>query len=133
MPRSLMSLSSKSQSGFSLLEMMVAIAILGIALGVLYQAVGGASRIVQKGERYAYAVGIAESLLADNAVVPASGVDLSGETGGDYRWTVKASPLPDDDEPPIARLMAINIVVNWGEGDAARYELNSIVAGITEQ
>lgn len=117
------------QQGFSLLEMMVAIAIMGIALGVLYQAVGGASRIVQTGERYAYAVAIAESLLADNAVVPAQGLELSGETGSDYRWTVQATAVPDETDPPLARLMAIHILVTWGESSQSRYELHSIVAG----
>jgi len=110
--------------------MIVAIAILGIALGVLYQAAGGATRIVQTGERYAYAVAIAESLLADNAVVPQAGLEVSGETGSDYRWTIQAVPLADETEPPVARLMAINIVVNWGE--SGRYELHSIVAGAAE-
>lgn len=123
----------QSQRGFSLLEMMVAIAILGIALGVLYQAVGGASRIVQTGERYAYAVAIAESLLADNAVVPANGLEISGETGGDYLWEVRAAPLPNEAEPPLARLLMINIIVSWGDANTGRYDLTSIVAGAAEQ
>lgn len=125
--------SARFQRGLSLLEMVVAMAILGISLGVLYQAVGGASRIVQTSERYAYAVTIAESLLADNAVVPDVGLALSGETGGDYRWSVDAKPVSSDDDLQPVQLMAIRIEVVWGDAKIGRYELNSIVAGVPSQ
>ena len=70
---------AKSRSGgFSLLEMLVAVTILGLALGALYQAASGATRNVRTAERYAYAVELASSLLANNAIVPASGLDTSG-------------------------------------------------------
>jgi len=123
----------KFQSGLSLLEMIVALAILGIAMGALYQAVGGASRIVQTGERYAYAVSIAESLLAEHSQVSDGGIELSGETGGDYHWTVVASPLPDNSNPPVASLMDIRIVVSWGEYNPRTFELRSVVAGLASQ
>lgn len=68
--------------GFSLLEMVVAIAILALALGALYQAASGATRNVRADEKYAYGVELARSLLAANARVPADGVSDSGETEG---------------------------------------------------
>lgn len=121
------------QKGLSLLEMIVALAILGVSLGALYQAAGGASRIVQTSERYAYAVSIAESLLAEYAVVPYSGLDVSGETGGDYSWQVTAAPLPDDNDPPLALLMDIRVQVSWGEPRTRTFELRSVVAGVIPQ
>jgi len=45
----------RKQKGFSLLEAMVAISILGIALGGLYSAASGATRNVRADERYAFA------------------------------------------------------------------------------
>ena len=48
--------------GFSLLEMVVAIAILALALAALYQAAGGATRNVRSDEKYAYGVELARSL-----------------------------------------------------------------------
>ncbi|WP_370695027.1 PulJ/GspJ family protein, partial [Klebsiella pneumoniae] len=44
------------QSGFTLMEMLVAIMILAMSLGALYQAVGGAMRAVGTDEKYVYAV-----------------------------------------------------------------------------
>lgn len=121
------------QSGLSLLEMLVALAILGISLGALYQATGGASRIVQTSERYAYAVTLAESLLAEYAVVPEAGMELSGETDSGYRWHVLAVPLPDDNDPPLARLMDIQVSVGWGEDRQREFVLQSVVAGVAEE
>ena len=74
--------------------MVVAIAILGLALGALYQAASGATRNVRVDERYAYAVELARSLLADSAVVPANGEQRRGETAGGFVWRVDAQPLP---------------------------------------
>ena len=53
--------------GFSLLEMLVAMSILAMSLGALYQAVSGATRNVRSDERYAYAIELARSLIAVNA------------------------------------------------------------------
>ena len=69
--------------GFSLLEMVVAVAILAMSLGALYQSVAGATRIVRVDEKYAYAVELARSLLADNAVVPFNGLQTDNQPGGD--------------------------------------------------
>ena len=80
--------------GFSLLEMLVAIAILSVSLGALYQAATGATRNVRTAERYAYGVELARSLLAQNAQVPASGVGDAGETDSGYRWEVNSVARP---------------------------------------
>ena len=73
---------SRSQGGFSLLEMMVAIAILALSLGALYQATSGATRNVRGDEKYAFGVELAQSLLANYAVVPLGGISKQGETAG---------------------------------------------------
>lgn len=95
------------QRGFSLLEMIVAVAILGISLGMLYQAAGGATRSVATTEDYAYAIQIARSLLADNSVVPPGGTAVTGETADGYRWAVFSTPIikqEQEGEAPPARV-----------------------------
>ena len=61
------------QRGFSLLEILVALSILSMALGVLYQATSGATRNVRNDERYVFGVELARSLLVEYAQVPSEG------------------------------------------------------------
>ncbi len=110
-----------AERGFSLLEMLVAIAILGLTLGALYQAAGGATRNVRTAERYAYGVELARSLLEQNEVVPARGVDQSGETAGGFEWRVQSQPhvLPRKQAGQFA-LHDIQVSVAWFDGSKRR-------------
>src|SRR5690606_16032472 len=72
---------NRQSRGFSLIEMLVAMVILGLTLGVLYQASAGATRNVRLDVRYTYAVQIAQSLLADYPRMPPGGVNRSGTSG----------------------------------------------------
>lgn len=111
--------------GFTLIEMLVAMVILSLSLGILYQAAGGATRNVRIDERYTYAVQIAQSLLADNSQVPPGGVGGSGESG-DFRWRLDSELLPDDSATGI-ELYRLEAVVTWGEPGGRELVLNTIV------
>ncbi|MEM1153958.1 MAG: type II secretion system protein [Pseudomonadota bacterium] len=122
------------QSGFSLLEMVVAIAILSLALGALYQAATGATRNVRAQEKYTYGVELARSLLAFHAQVPVGGVQQSGETQGGFLWRVATQPIElNRSTLTSARLHAIEVSVSWQDG-RRRPEilLNSVVEGALE-
>jgi general secretion pathway protein I len=100
--------------GFSLLELVVALAIMSLALGVLYRAVGSGVRSVGDMSAYSRAVAVGESLLDARDSIPASGVSESGDWQG-YRWTVASTPL----EAATARLPAVHRVVvevSWNDG-----------------
>mgnify|MGYP001544958135 FL=1 len=126
--------SRRRTRGFSLLEMMVAIAILGLSLGALYQSVSGATRNLRTDEKYAYGVELARSLLANNARVPAAGVTARGETEGGFAWTLAASPLdPGDAQLARGALQNIEIAVSWQDGlKRRRVVLQSVVEGVSE-
>tara|TARA_R110001592_G_scaffold215025_2_gene468280 strand:+ start:50075 stop:50419 length:345 start_codon:yes stop_codon:yes gene_type:complete len=112
--------------------MMVAMAILGLALGALYQAASGATRNVRADEKYAYGVELARSLLADNARVPAEGVNRSGETAGGFRWQVATHRI-DLDRTALAStsLHNIEVSVSWQDGRRRpEVVLNSVVEGV---
>ncbi len=112
--------------------MVIAVAILGLALGALYQAASGATRNVRVDERYAYAVELARSLLADSSIVPANGEQRRGETAGGFFWRVDAEPLvmAADSRLPPGLLQDIQVGVSWTDGRRTReVVLNSIVEG----
>ena len=120
------------QRGFSLLEMVVAMAILGLALGALYQASSAATRNVRIDERYAYAVELARSLVADSAIVPAEGARRRGETDGGFRWEMRAEPLPRARDSRLApgMLQTLAVEVSWVDGGRRRrVRLDSVVEG----
>ena len=125
--------SKTRQAGFSLLEMMVAIAILGLSLGALYQAASGATRNVRADERYAYAVELGRSIIADNNQIPRSGVNKRGETEGGFVWSVRSWPA-DLGRTSLAEgvLQNLEVEVSWPDGDKDRkITLITVVEGYT--
>ena len=122
----------RKQKGFSLLEAMVAISILGIALGGLYSAASGATRNVRADERYAFAVELGRSLLADNIQVPKSGLSNNGVTAGGFKWTVTTRPAPlGRSGLEEGALQEIEIIVSWADGlRDRRIRLDSVVEGL---
>lgn len=123
-------------NGFSLLEMLVAIAILAMSLGVMYQVAGGATRTVGIDEKMVYGVELARSLRALYAVVPATGLQESGETEGGFRWEVIATPLALPAQLPLreGQLQQLSVLVEWADGASQRsFSLDSVVAGQEEK
>lgn len=130
------SYSVRAQRGFSLLEMVVAVAILGMTLGALYQTTTSATRSVAVDEKMAYAVELARSLRDAHAVVPAAGTEVAGETAGGFTWTVVAEPVVYADERVLraGTLQHLRVAVNWADGARTReFTLASIAAGQEER
>jgi len=118
------------QAGFSLLEMVVAIAILALSLGTLYQATSGATRNVRSAEKYAYGVELARSLVADNSLVPISGKSASGQTPGGFSWSVRTSPVDMASSRTLqGALHNLEVVVSWQDGNKRREVLLNSVVG----
>jgi general secretion pathway protein I len=85
-----------AERGFSLIEMLVALVIMSLSLGVLYQAVTAAVRNVAVASQYTQATMLAESILAENSFVVAQQVSLSGAFN-DYVWELSSWPVPPAD------------------------------------
>ena len=102
--------------GFTLLEVLVAMAILGVALVAMMQLSAQGLRLLRVSEDYQGAVRLADRLA--RTVEP----DHEGvETGqqGNLRWERRVSlvPVPDELTPgagPRPRLYAISVAVGWG-------------------
>ena len=109
-----MTRASVRSGGFSLLELVVALAIMSIALGMLYRAVGGGVRTVGDLSAYSRAVALGESVLQMRDAVPAEGWNESGQWEG-FRWSVASAPY----EPAAGSAVALHRVqvdVVWADG-----------------
>ncbi|MEM1190637.1 MAG: prepilin-type N-terminal cleavage/methylation domain-containing protein [Pseudomonadota bacterium] len=122
----------RASRGFSLLELLVAISILGLSLGALLRSTTTATRNVATDERYVYAVELSKSLLAQYSQVPRDGFANTGETSGGFRWSVDARPLARGQASALGpgALQDIRVAVSWRDGNRERrVQLASVVPG----
>ncbi len=113
--------SHHSQSGFSLLEVLVAFSILALALGVLLQSFSTGTRGVTQSGLYSRATLLAESIFAqvgrDEELFEG---EHSGEFDDFFRWRVALIPYESEDLDPrklSLEPVAVTVEVEWDEGD----------------
>lgn len=108
-------------NGFTLLEVVVALAIAGLALVGLFRAGSGGLLAVDTAARAEEAVQRAQSHLAavgrDAALVAG---EFTGEDGGGYRWALRVRPLttrqslaPDGVSSSITTLFNVEVAISW--------------------
>lgn len=118
-----------TETGFSLLEILVALVILSSGLGVLYHSAGLSTRIVQNNQHQISALTTAESLLTAAPLMMKESHLLEGQLNG-YEYAMKLLPLPEhplDEEYPLSLL---EVSVNWSNGLKRRQvQLYSVVPG----
>jgi general secretion pathway protein I len=114
-----------ASSGFSLIEMVVAVAIMGLALSVLYQSLSGATRNTRIASEYAAATALAESTIDEFTRSLEAGDAVEGQSGI-YRWSAVASaattqPQSESVEVPgESRLKLITVSVFWDGAKGSR-------------
>ena len=124
---------AESVRGFSLLEMLVALVILSLSLGALYQ---GATRAIQNtsvADQYTRAVMLAESMIASSNYVTAERASISGEFEI-YTWEARSWPADISDntkaDAPVTGqpLQYLSVTVTWPGGKLDRQlELLTVV------
>lgn len=114
----------RHSAGFTLLELLVALAVMGMSLGLLYRASGGAVRNVGAIEQLQQAMLVAQSLRALRDDVPEQGWNATGRSVG-HDWQVRSAPYDagsaDAGQVPLHE---VQIVVRWDDaGQARAFEL----------
>ena len=111
-----------ADKGFTLMEIMVAVAILGIALTVILELFAGGLRLGRKSEEYSRAVFYGRQLLEELCLKKnfPGPVEEGVFTGSDYRWRYEVAPvcLVDNDQEkkfPL-NIFKIKVFVFWPSG-----------------
>ncbi len=85
----------KRQPGFTLIEIIVALAILAVALGALFEAFSGGLRATAVAGRQAASVMLAQSLLDRiGQDIPLMAGEQAGVSGDGLRWSIVIAPSP---------------------------------------
>ena len=112
------------QQGFSLVEMLAALVILGLALGALYQAASGATRNARISAEYAIATTLAESELDAFLISQPEPGDTARGRFGEYQWEDWVELIPERETTGIGW---IRMVVSWpGEDEPRTVSLRTI-------
>jgi general secretion pathway protein I len=101
--------------GFTLLEVLVAMAILGLAVVMLIQLASQGLRLVKASGDHQEAVRLADR-LAREVAIPSEGVETGRE--GVYAWERRVTlvALPPELKPPTgraSRLFRLSVAIHW--------------------
>ena len=103
----------RNPQGFTLLEVIVALAILGIGFALAMELLATGVRSAKASEDYTQAVLLARQKMAEvTAARNFTGVSDTGEFGGGFRWVSEVQPLEQPEELP-GRLLSVRVRVTW--------------------
>jgi general secretion pathway protein I len=114
------------QRGFSLLEILVAFAILSLCLGVLLRIFAGGGHIAGTADEYSRAILTAESLMTRVGLeTPLKPGVTQGVLDDRYRWNLNVYPYPFDqslvgDQKLGFKPFWVKLTVEWGDEEDPR-------------
>ncbi len=114
-------MANKKQVGFTLLETLVALSVLAIILGVVYQIFGTSLRNMQYTKEYSYAQMYAESKLSElGKGIPIKEGNYEGSFDQKYTWKLNLVPFPSVTEKDVISKFRINFIVLWDSNRGQR-------------
>lgn len=107
-----------TEAGVSLLEVLIAVSLLGIGFTAIFSGFSTALRTIERVDRYAGVTDFAENKLNELVVDPRlePGQELSGVSGSGLSWRARTElvdqrPGPSPDRP--VQLMRVEVQVSW--------------------
>lgn len=124
------------ERGFTLLEVLVALAILVFGLAAFYQALGGGLQAGVSAEREWRAIEAADRLLTElGRSTPLRDGEATGEFPDGQRWTLRVEPfVPIDqaDPPPVVDGHLATVEVFGPDPRGPRLRVRTLVLGFKE-
>jgi general secretion pathway protein I len=124
----------RAPAGFTLIEVLVALAILAIAFGFAFRALSGGFDRLDRDQKSADALLLAQSTLArvghDIALQDSA---VAGRTKDDFSWRIEMAPYGDTQGVPPGRLIGhrVEVTIAWSERHQRReVRLTSLVLGL---
>jgi prepilin-type N-terminal cleavage/methylation domain-containing protein len=111
------------EDGFTLIEVLVSLTILGVGLAVLLQIFAGGLDVSRETQAEMNAAGLARSLLDELGTLrPLQEGDVSGQFDEQYSWQVRAQHYGSYDERQSwsANPLLVTVVVRWQDGAQPR-------------
>jgi len=106
----------RGQRGFSLIELLVAFAIMALSLGLIYKAMGASARNAGDMVMHQQASMLADALLSTRDSVIDQGWNESGISGA-FAWRVNSQPfLSPGNSAVVFPLHEIDVNVSWQDG-----------------
>lgn len=125
-PRLNFKYAGNTSSGFTLVEILVSMAILGVALIVLFELFSGALKLAKSSEDYLKAVLLAQKKMNAFRLVDFS-MDKTEESGEfeedpSYHWTVSSENFKTEFKrnPKNLGVKKIEVVVTWNSGSRGK-------------
>ncbi len=124
-----MKVSKKSVCGFTLLEVMVAVALLSFAMVSILGIVGHNINLATKSTNYLIATSLADEIASR---IDAEGLPLDSQRSGEFdnhpgfEWHIVVAPynLPQFE----AKMNIVSILITWDDGEES-YEINFVDSG----
>ncbi len=112
-----------SQFGFTLIEVLVALAILGISLAVLLHIFSESLHRARESQAEMTASALAQSLLSNaGQSIPLQPDNTAGELPNGYSWQLHIEPYGSDEDRASWQMGAVAITasVSWKDGEQKR-------------
>lgn len=100
----------RSQGGFSLIEVVVALAIVSLMLGTIYQVSNGAVRSTVRTDNYLRALAMAQSRLAEASAMPVLKVGTVIGSADGVAWSRSVKPYAAPPPSPETRLYQVSVI-----------------------